>query len=170
MKTIKIIIYLILAIPVFLYAEYPQKGWTDSVVDGIEQASKEDKYLLLYFGGTDWCSWCIKLDKEVFSASEFREWAERNAVLVLLDFPSNIKLSDSTKKQNNALQAFFGVRGYPTVFLLDSDMYPLLRTGYKRGGAVKYIEHLENDRNIDANAVKDFPPAFQKFIDENVRK
>ena len=51
------------------------------------KAAAEQKPLLLDFTGSDWCGWCIKLDKEVFSQKSFKEFAADNLVLVELDFP-----------------------------------------------------------------------------------
>ena len=33
---------------------------------------------MLDFTGSDWCGWCIKLNKEVFSQPEFAEYAKKN--------------------------------------------------------------------------------------------
>ena len=51
------------------------------------EAKTEKKLVLLDFTGSDWCGWCIKLDKEVFSKPEFQDYAKKNLVLVELDFP-----------------------------------------------------------------------------------
>jgi protein disulfide-isomerase len=51
-------------------------------------------------GESDWCGWCIRLDKEVFSQPEFVDYAKENVVLVKLDFPRDKPQSDAEKKQN----------------------------------------------------------------------
>ncbi len=101
----------------------------------LEKASKEDKLVLLDFTGSDWCGWCIKLDKDTFSKPAFREFADKNLVLVELDFPNNKPQSDEIKKQNAELEQKFGVQGYPTLVLLDAKGKEIARNvGYLAGG------------------------------------
>lgn len=150
------------------FAEYPPMGWTDSIVEGIDQAQREDKMLLLNFTGSDWCTWCIKLESEIFSTPEFEEWAENNLVRVFLDFPNGIKLPKETVYQNQRLQQYFGIRGYPTLIVFDSDLTPLLQTGYQEVEPAEYIRHLQKDRNIELASPEEFRMAFKKYIEENI--
>jgi len=154
----------------FLAAQqYPPKGWNADFADAVEQAAEEDKYLLLNFTGSDWCVWCHRLSDEVFNTSEFDQWVKENAVLVFLDFPSSIDLSDAQRTQNGYLQQFLGVQGYPSIWLLDSDLTPLLVTGYQEGGADSYINHLENDRlNIEAAKEEEFKNQMSGFIKDYI--
>ncbi len=119
------------------------KGWETDYDRAVESAQSGGKYLLLDFSGSDWCGWCIRLDKEVFRKKEFRSYAEDNLELVLLDFPHRKKQSSKEKQQNVALAKKFGVEGFPTVLLLSPDEKLVGRTGYRRGGPVSYVEHLE---------------------------
>ena len=64
------------------------EGWSDNYAKALAQAKAEKKLVLVDFTGSDWCGWCIKLDKEVFSKPEFKTYAKENLVLVELDFPS----------------------------------------------------------------------------------
>ena len=60
--------------------------------------------MLVNFTGSDWCQFgVIKLSEEVFSKSEFEDYAEDNLILVKLDFPRNIEQSAETKMYNNQL-------------------------------------------------------------------
>lgn len=45
--------------------------WHTNVKEAIDLAKKEDKPLFLFFTGSDWCGWCIRLQKEVFKTPEF---------------------------------------------------------------------------------------------------
>ena len=74
--------------------------------------------MLLDFTGSDWCGWCIKIDKEVFAKPEFKNFSEKSLILVELDFPQGKTLPDAVKAQNSELQRKFKVNGYPTLVLL----------------------------------------------------
>ena len=168
MRRIMFIAIILLAFTLPLFAEYPPEGWTDSITEAIVQAEREDKMILLDFTGSDWCGWCQKLESEVWDTSEFDSWANDNLVKVFLDFPHNINLSNEQIQQNQLLQQDFGVRGYPTIFLLDSDLTPLLKTGYREGGPAEYIRHLEEDRNLQVESPEDFIREFRGIIEENI--
>ena len=73
----------------------------------------------MFFTGSDWCGWCIKLQKAVFNKPEFATWATKNVVLVELDFPRRTKLPEATQKQNRELGQMFGVRAYPTIWFVN---------------------------------------------------
>jgi len=116
-------------------------GWQTDYKAALEQAAKTNKPVLLDFTGSDWCGWCIKLDKETFSQPEFKTFAEKNLVLVTVDFPRGNSQSADVKKQNGELQQQFGVNGYPTLVLVDSKGKELARNvGYLEGGPKAMID------------------------------
>ncbi|MFD2257312.1 thioredoxin family protein [Luteolibacter algae] len=109
------------------------------------QAKAENKPIFINFTGSDWCGWCIKLEKEVFSKKEFQEYAKENLVLMEADFPRNKEQSAEVKAQNKALDEQFGIEGYPTLFLLDADGKKLSEdVGYRAGGPAAYVDHLKS--------------------------
>lgn len=119
--------------------------WMDDFEAAKAKASQEGKPIFINFTGTDWCGWCIKLEKEVFSKKAFQEYAEENLVLMEVDFPAKKKQSDELKAQNKKLDEEYGVEGYPTLYLLDSSGNKLTGDiGYREGGAEAYVEHLKS--------------------------
>lgn len=106
-------------------------------------AAEKNVPILADFSGSDWCGWCIKLDKEVFSTQPFKQYAENNLVLLLVDMPRSKPQSETQKKQNGAMMERYDVQGFPTVILMDATGKELARTGYQRGGPAKYIEHVK---------------------------
>jgi protein disulfide-isomerase len=62
--------------------------WETNYSAALEQAAKQNKMVLLDFTGSDWCGWCIKLQKDTFSKPEFQKFAAESLILVELDFPS----------------------------------------------------------------------------------
>ena len=150
-------------------SSYPPPGWVTDIGEARKTAMAEDKNILINFTGSDWCVWCKRLSKEVFSTAEFREYAEKHLVLLYVDFPSSIELSDEQTLHNNLLGQLLGVQGYPTIWLLDKDLNPLLSTGYRAGGFSEYIRHLEEDRpEVSQDEREQFRAGFTAALEANL--
>ena len=119
------------------------EGWGTDFEAAKKAAAEKKLPILADFSGSDWCGWCIKLDKEVFSKPEFQAYAKDNLVLFLADFPRRTKIAPALEKANRALAEKYGVRGFPTVLLLDAEGKVLGRTGYQRGGPEAYVTHVK---------------------------
>ena len=78
-------------------------AWTTDYAKALAQAKTEKKLVLLDFTGSDWCGWCMKLDKDTFDQPEFADYAAKNLVLVQLDYPQHKEQSDDLKSANAAL-------------------------------------------------------------------
>ncbi|MEI6563606.1 MAG: thioredoxin family protein [bacterium] len=117
--------------------------WLTSLETAKTEAAKRNVPILADFSGSDWCGWCIKLDKEVFSTPAFKKYASENLVLLLVDFPNKKHQTAEIKKQNAQLQKKLGIQGYPTVVLMDAEGQVLGQTGYQPGGGEKYVAHLQ---------------------------
>jgi protein disulfide-isomerase len=122
---------------------FAEGGWITDFEAAKAAAAKRKVPIIANFSGSDWCGWCIKLDREVFAKADFLAYAKDHAVLLHLDFPSRKKQSEAIRNQNKALAAKYGIRGYPTIIILDSAGKELGRTGYKKGGPKGYIKHLQ---------------------------
>jgi protein disulfide-isomerase len=156
----KIIIALLLVSGSFSLQAQEQK-WETNINKAIETSNKTNKPLFLFFTGSDWCGWCIRLQKEVFKTPEFSTWAEKNVVLVELDYPRAAPQTDEIRNQNAGLQQAFQIQGYPTVWIVNADMkdgkpnfQQLGKTGYVAGGPATWIagadEILKNNTKIAA--------------------
>ena len=130
-----------------LFSQVEKLIWHTDLEKAIEISTKEKKPLMLFFTGSDWCGWCMRLQKEVFLLPEFTEWANDNVVLVDIDFPKNkSKQSIELQQQNNLLQQQFGIQGYPTIHFVRPDkidgktnLTSLGNTGYRAGGPAAWI-------------------------------
>lgn len=121
--------------------------WHTDLDKAITVSKKTKKPLLLFFTGSDWCGWCIRLQKEVLKTPEFEQWAKDNVVLVELDFPRRTPQLPEIQKQNMELQQFFQVQGYPTVWLVNAtkkdgkvNFEKLGSTGYVAGGPSAWLQ------------------------------
>ena len=117
--------------------------WETDFEKASSVARDSGKYILLDFSGSDWCGWCIRLEREVFSQDAFKDFAKENLVCVLVDFPRQKKQTRLLKQQNRDLAAKYWIRGYPSIIILSPDGEPVARTGYRQGGSVKYAQHLK---------------------------
>jgi len=119
------------------------KGFTDNLDEALAKAKAEGKLVYACFSGSDWCGWCKKLEGEVFAKPEFLPAVEKDYVLVFIDTPRNKGvLSERAKKENPKLVKKYGIRGFPTALILDGDGKKVGETGYRKGGAKAYAEHL----------------------------
>ena len=121
-----------------------EDGWTADYAKALAQAKSENKRVLLDFTGSDWCPWCIKLEKDIYSKEKFREYAKNNLVLVTVDFPQSKPLAKNVQEQNEKLKNQFGIEGFPTTVLLNSSGKKLGDiVGYVEGGPDAFIAQLE---------------------------
>jgi protein disulfide-isomerase len=117
-------------------------GWDDDYDKAMAKAKTEQKMVLLDFTGSDWCSWCMKLDKEVFSKKEFRDYARENLVLVEVDFPHGKRQTKKLKEQNEKLKSEHSIRGFPTIIVLNPEGQKVGQLGYTAGGPGAFISKL----------------------------
>ncbi|TWO33306.1 DUF255 domain-containing protein [Seonamhaeicola sediminis] len=150
MKKILFVIFLVTISSSKAFAQQRVQWHTDLNL-ALNVASKENKKVLLFFTGSDWCGWCKKLQKEVFETNDFEEWSN-NVVLVELDFPRRTPQDQKIRNQNLQLQSMFQVRGYPTVHFVipekmsdgRTNLKSLGKTGYVRGGATAWLNVANN--------------------------
>ncbi|CAN5618622.1 hypothetical protein BH18VER1_BH18VER1_12810 [soil metagenome] len=121
-------------------------GWLTNYKQAQEEAKNQKKLLLLDFTGSDWCGWCIKLDREVFSQPAFKEYARKNVVLMEVDFPRMRQLSATQQGQNEQLAMDHGIQGFPTIVVLNSEGKKVGELGYTPGGPEAFIAELEKLR------------------------
>ena len=116
------------------------ESWTSDYAAAVKKAKAENKLVLLDFTGSDWCIWCKRIDADVFSKDSFKSYADKNLVLVTVDFPQGKTLPDAVKAQNDALAKQYGVEGFPTLILMDANGKVIFtQTGYEEGGAERFL-------------------------------
>ena len=120
------------------------KGWIEDFAAAKRQAEKENKRIVMAISGSDWCPWCVKLDKDVYARPKFVAEASKNFVLVMIDNPQDRSiLSPLAQEQNESLLTKYGVRGYPTTLVLDAKGEVLARfSGYRAGGPAAMLKAL----------------------------
>ena len=97
--------------------------WTMDYDKALVKAKKEDKPIFLQFTGSDWCPWCKLMARNVFSKKVWDNYAKNEMYLVYLDFPrKNPNLVPKKyRARNQQLAQQYGIRGFPTYIILDSN-------------------------------------------------
>ena len=130
------------------------RGWNEDFAASCETAKKEGKLLLLAFSGSDWCGWCVKMEKEIYSDKKFISEAKKKFVLLMIDNPQNKSiLSPLAAKQNSELTRKYNVRGFPSTVIVRPSGEEVRRFGgYQRSGVDGFLKAL--DEVADAAGVK----------------
>lgn len=125
-----------------------ESSWGTDYKKAQEEAKADHRLVLLNFTGSDWCGYCIQLDRAILSKPEFKDYASKNLVLVEVDFPRRggprwNAQSSELKKQNEELGAKFQIEGFPTLILMDGDGKTVWRyDGYYSGGLAAFLAEL----------------------------
>lgn len=145
MKTIGISVLLTIAVLQNVLAE--ESLWLTDLAKAKTKAKEENKLVLMDFTGSDWCPGCKELHKSVLSNKDFEDFAKKNLVLLLVDFPQQKKLPEPQRAANDALAEKFNIEGFPTLVVLNSEGKQILKDeGYSGYSARDFIEKLEKLR------------------------
>jgi len=122
--------------------------WLTDYNKAQQEAKAGNKLLLVNFTGSDWCGFCIMLDRQVFSKPEFKDYASKNLVLLEIDFPRMggqrwKAQSDTLRRQNAELATKYQIYGFPTILVLNGDGKMVGALGYMEGGPAPFIAELE---------------------------
>lgn len=91
----------------------PKANAAKQVEAAVAEAGPGNKHILLEVGGV-WCSWCHKLDTFLTENDAVRQALAARFVVV--------KINVSPENENTAFMSNYPeVRGYPHLFVLDSD-------------------------------------------------
>ncbi|WP_222164819.1 thioredoxin family protein [Edaphocola aurantiacus] len=88
-----------------------------------EQASKEHKYIAVYFSGSDWCSHCHYFNNHVLQKDSIQQLINNYYVYYNADFPQRKKLPLEDKQLNDAWAEVLNPEGvFPMLIICDEQL------------------------------------------------
>ena len=125
----KILTAVLLFCAVILGATAPE-GWLTDFDQAKTLAQKQNKKIMLLFTGSDWCGWCIKLNKDVLSKSDFNRIARKHFVLLYLDSPHKKPMPAAQEQYNQQIRRKLRLGGgVPTAVIMDPNGNQIGRIG-----------------------------------------
>jgi thioredoxin-related protein len=107
---------------VFLHTADPV--WQTDFAKAKIEARESDRFILLNFSGSDWCTPCIRMEKTIFETDAFKTYAGKELVLANADFPrlNKHQLSKEQQKQNDNLAEQYNPDGkFPYTLLISNE-------------------------------------------------
>ena len=122
-------------------------GWIEDWKTARALSNQQQKDLIISFVSSDGAEYSKRMQTEIYDQPEFIEYARKNCILLKVDFPADpanqAKQSKELKEQNNMLADMFGIRGYPSVVVLNPKGQKILDGVYKKGGAPVWVATLK---------------------------
>ena len=133
--------------------ELPKFDYTGNWLTDFHQAqavaSQMKRELLVAFTSMDSSEWCQKMDAEIFKGEEFKSYAGQNLVLCRVDFPKTTQLSKEMADQNRRLAEVYGIRGYPSIVILNDGGQKIGTAKYQKGGPRPFVKEIDELRRQD---------------------
>jgi len=103
----------------------------------IEKAKTENKNVLLFFSGSDWCAPCVKFKKHFVETEQFKTFSTENLIVFNADFPrqKKNKLADNITQENEKLADKYN----------NSGLFPLILLLNNKGEIIKKWEHYPSE-------------------------
>lgn len=101
-------------------------NWISNFDDAKKLASTENKPILIFFTGSDWCGICKMLDKDFLTSDKFKNVASKSLILYKADFPRRTDLVPLDQKAvNETLSAKYSKtrskRVFPTIVIVNAN-------------------------------------------------
>jgi len=113
--------------------ETPRSAWYEGA-SGYAEAEREHRLrgtsMVVYFY-TDWCGYCKRMDSGILSTTE---------ASVFLDRTLKVKVNPEQGSAEQALASSYGVRGYPSFFVVSAKGPPSRVHPFQRDASGQWIE------------------------------
>ncbi len=124
-------------------------SWHLNYDKALKESKKENKNILVYFTGSDWCAPCKKLKSDFFETEDFKI-ASEDYILLYVDIPMNKDLLTSDQlAHNKALLPRLNKKNvFPLFTIVDPKEQQLDKmSGYNMTGEIRYhLEFMEKNK------------------------
>lgn len=115
-------LFALLSAPLMALTEYA------TLDEALKATRRDGRCIMLNFTGTDWCTACIHLKKNILDSKEFNDAMGQKLVLTEINYPRTPALvadiSPEERKQREALLIAYRAEGLPYAVLLDACGFP----------------------------------------------
>jgi len=97
-----------------------QLKWLTNLEEAEKVSEVENRPILVYFNGSDWCTPCKALKKDFFETEEFASRA-KGMVLVMIDYPRRMDIISETQKAYNktVMEEYNTDKSFPKLVMLN---------------------------------------------------
>lgn len=118
---------------------------TPSIEETFRKSAHDNKPVFLVFSGSDWCAPCIRFKARILTDPIFTEFADRNLLLVIADFPQRKRLPAEVINENESLAENYNPHGiFPLLVLLRPDRSVLSQLTYRDESADVFIGEMRS--------------------------
>ena len=128
--------------------------WVSSYRTAQQQALRENKKILIFFSGSDWCELGRVLDRDLFRTEAFQKLAAEKYVLYNADFPKYRKLGYETEERNQRLASRYGITRFPAVIVVEPRYGGLLVKQVGLSGGMTPKKLLEKLSKIEKESAR----------------
>lgn len=135
-----------------VFPAFAEIEWLTDLDAAKARAKAENKVILANFTGSDWCSWCLRMKREIFTKPEFEAFIADKFVPVKIDI-RNKPVDMVQHEKNREHVARYGITGFPSILVLNED--GLVAGGFVGGITdMRKVENILNRGQINAIAYK----------------
>ena len=122
MKKVIISLLFVVGFSFISFGQSHDVKWQEDYDKAVKKAKKQNKPILLFFTGSDWCGPCKMLVSDFFESKKFSKIADESLIVYEVDFPRNKDLiTQKQRKKNYYLSRMYDVNSYPTIVIIDKN-------------------------------------------------
>ena len=131
--------------------------WVGSYRTAQQKALQENKKILIFFSGSDWCDAGRILSRDLFRTKAFQELATQKYVLYNADCPKYTRLGQEREDRNRRLASRYGIHRFPAVAVVEPKFGNLLvkHVGMTRATPKQLLDKLSQ---IEKETAKPYSP------------
>jgi len=117
--------------------------WNTSLEVAKELAAKNNKSILVFFTGSDWCAPCIALKEDFLETEDFTKHAD-DFVLLLIDYPrrKDILSAEQMKINRKVIDQYNSSKTFPKLVMLNKNGNEIGKlSGYSSYSSYKDTSH-----------------------------